>query len=147
MPSPFARYNVTLVASAARTASASSDALVMPDDVVGGVFITNCTSVGTSTTHTLDIAYRVTPDDGTNYFTLLRHAQITAASTRYLNVSFTPFLQAGAEGASAATGGALNANIAFSRKFTVYWTLGGTTPSITFAVYFIGYKMPWAGIV
>jgi len=142
MPTPYARYATTLVASAARTTTASSDALVMPDDIVGGTFITYCSSVGTATTPTLDIAYRVTPDDGTTYFGVLRHAQITTASSRYLNVCFAPWLQAGAEGAIALTGGVLTANVAFSRKFTVYWTIGGTGPSITFAVYFIGFRIP-----
>lgn len=141
MPTPYARYTTTLVASAARTTTASSSALVLPDDIIGGSFITNVTSIGTSTTHTLDIAFRVTPDDGTSYFGVLRHAQITTVSTRYLNVSFAPYLQAGTEGACALTGGALNANIAFSRKFTAYWTIGGTSPSITFAIYFIGYRL------
>ena len=143
MPTPYARYCTTLVASAARTTTASSDALTMPDDIVGGTFILAVSSVGSATTPTLDVAYRVTPDDGTTYIPVLRHTQLTTAIKDIITVCFVPWLQAGSLTTNPAlTGGALYANVAFSRKFTAYWTIGGTSPSITFAIYFIGYRVP-----
>jgi hypothetical protein len=145
MPTPYARYATTLVASAARTVTASSAALVMPDDIVGGSFILSCTAVNAATTPTLNVAIRFTPDDGTTYFTFFRHAQLTGIAADVLNVSFTPFLQAGSTLTPALTGGALNVNAAISRKFTVYWTIGGTSPSFTFAEYFIGYRLATVG--
>jgi hypothetical protein len=145
MPAPYSRYAVTFVSSAARTTTATSSACYMPDDIVGGTFLVNCSSVGSSTTHTLDIGIMVTPDDGTTTFGVANFTQITAASKRYMNVSFVPFLQAGSEGACAVAGSAVYANFPISRKFYFYWTIGGTSPSITFSISFVGYRLASIG--
>jgi len=147
MPSPFPRYATTLVASAARTTDAYSDVLTMPDDIVGGSFYLACSSVGASTTHTLDVAYYITPDDGTTYLPVARHTQLSAAINDIITICFTPFMVAGSvTAAPAATGGALYGNVTWSRKFKAYWTLGGTSPTITFAIHFIGYRLPLASV-
>ena len=147
MPTAFTRYCKTLVASGARTTgTGSTDTCIMPDDVIGGTFYLHVTSQ-TATTPTLDVAYRVTPDDGTTFYAVLRHAQTTTTTehTRYLNVTFAPWLTAGTEGLTAVTGGALCVNVGFSRLFSVYWTIGGTANTATFDVTFIGFRLPNVG--
>jgi hypothetical protein len=116
----------------------------MPDDIIGGLFTLDVTSVGSATTPTLDVAITVTPDD-TNYYVVSRWAQVTAASKLSKNVNFLPFLQAATEVTHAYTGGVLTANFPMSRKFGFYWTLGGTSPTITFAITFIGYRLATLG--
>ena len=132
MQTPLAKWSTTFVASTAVTADGYvGGVLEMPDDVIGGVFIAKITSTSGSS-RTIDVSYNITPDDGTTYFPVLRHAQATTASVnRYLNVSFAPYIQAGTEGASATTGGALCVNVPFTRKFKVYCDVGGTTPVLS----------------
>jgi hypothetical protein len=145
MSAPYTRWATTLVVSGARTTTAASDALTMPDDIVGGSFFLYVSDHNSATTPTLDVAYRVTPDDGTTYLPVLRHAQVTTSPVYdAIHVSFCPWLQAGSTTTPALTGGALYANIAFTRKFTAYWTIGGTSPSFTFVLYFVGYRLAMA---
>jgi hypothetical protein len=141
MKAPLAKWSTCFVSTTANIATSAyiGGVLEMPEDIIGGVFIAQI--VGTAThAHTLDLAYCVTPDDGTTYFPVLRHAQVATTGNRYLNVSFQPFLTAGTEGAAALTGGALCVNTAFTRKFKIYATVGGTSPEFTVAIYFVGWR-------
>jgi hypothetical protein len=112
----------------------------MPEDIVGGTFFIQATKVSGTTT-TVDINYRITPDDGTTYFPVANHTQIADASTDlYLNINMCPLFQAGTEDASRSTTGTLSDNVTFSRKFKVYVDVGGTNPVYTIALFFIGWR-------
>lgn len=127
---------IQLVSSAARTTTASLGATRLPKGE-SYLFILDVTA-GSGTSPTLDVAIQVTHDDGTTFHSVLRFAQATGVVKRMLRVQ--PTLgrgEAGTEAACADTGGALNANVPFSRKINVKWTIGGTNPSFTFALYAI----------
>lgn len=130
-------YATTLVASAARTATGNSGAILFPTDQVGGEFIVNITAAS-GTSPTLDLAIQVTPNDGTTFFTQWRFSQSTGAEAQRIITTFRRVAEVGAETAIADTGGALANNAPITRKIRVLWTIGGTNPSFTFAVYFIG---------
>lgn len=127
------------VASAARTATGNSGALNLPK-ASSHLFIVNVSATPTGTSPTLDVAIQVSHDEGTTFHSILRFAQIAAPSggqKRFVRISGTGpgGGEAGAEGAAADTGGAQAANIALSRKFRLLWTIGGTSPSYTFAIF------------
>lgn len=137
-----------LVASAARTADGNSGTLSpnLPTDLHSGVFIVDCPTV-TGTTPTLDLAIEISPDDGTTYYTAFRFAQITAAAVRRLAVKFVA-VDAGSEASIPAdpSGGALATGCVITEKMRVRWNIGGTSPSFTFAVHFIGRPLAHGGI-
>lgn len=139
MPGSPNKYELGLVASAARTATGNSGALVFPDDAADAVFLVNCTAAS-GTTPTLDIVIQTTNDDGTTWFGDQRFAQITSASSRTIKMLCRRVeAQAAAEAATlAATGGASAANGPLSQKIRVLWTIGGTNPSFTFSVVAFG---------
>jgi len=144
MPTKLRYYN-TFLASTTATSSSRSDACYMPDDIAGGTFTLICTAVNSATTPTLNVAYEVTPDNGTTKIAVARHAQLTGAAKDCIHLSFAPWLQAGSTTTPAYTGGALYANVAWSHIFYIYYTIGGTSPSFTFEIHFIGYRMPMLG--
>lgn len=126
----------TIQASVTKVATYTSEAFDVP--LAESYAFVIVVSAASGTTPTLDVAYQVTPDGGTTWFTALRHAQITAASTRRLQV--LPSLgkgEAGTEGALANTGGALNANTILTRKMRTVWTIAGTNPSFTATQYLL----------
>lgn len=131
-------YDAILVASAARTATGNSGAIDFPDDLDGAVFVGDCTAAS-GTSPTLDLSIEVTPDRGTTWFEVYRFIQYTAAAKNQLIVSFRRVAEAGASRAVVQGGtGALTANCPISKSIRVKWTIGGTNPSFTFAVYCIG---------
>lgn len=135
----------TLVSSAARTATDNSGAINFPiTDFPGGKFRLECTAAS-GTSPTLDVAIQTTPDDGTTWITCWRFAQTTDDADREL----TTFWALGADGSTdldaeraalATTGGALSLPTPISDKIRVVWTIGGTTPSFTFSVFFIPFR-------
>lgn len=127
---------MTIQASVTKAATYTGTAFEIPL-AESYAFIINVTAAS-GTTPTLDVAYQVTVDEGTTWFTALRHAQITTTSIRRLQVQ--PSLgkgEAGTEAAIANTGGALNANTILTRKMRTVWTIGGTNPSFTAAQYLL----------
>lgn len=98
------------------------------------LFILDITAVS-GTSPTLDVAIQVTHDDGTTFTTVLRFAQASTVSRRLLRIQ--PTLgrgEAGTEGASADTGGALNANVPFSRKIQIKATTAGSSAGLTWSL-------------
>ena len=125
---------VTLVASAAKTATGNSGALTLPTGDLY-TFLVSVTAV-TGTSPTMDIVFQNTPDDGTTWVNMpLRTSQITAARAEYFSIPQTGIAFAADSSVTAATGGILSENYVFSRKIRILWTIGGTSPSFTTAVY------------
>ncbi len=108
-PSPVAYAEETVVASAARTASADSGALT---DYGGASSLRAQLDVtaASGTTPTLNVVVEDTLD-GTNWNVVGTFAQKTAAGREVINIT-----------------------IPFSDTLRVRWTIAGTTPSATFRV-------------
>lgn len=110
---------VTLVASAARTASGDSGTLEGFGDVTAARVQLNV-SAASGTTPTLDVVVEDTLD-GTSWNTIGTFAQKVAAGREVINMH--------AGKAESATFQPL-----FADRWRVRWTIGGTTPSFTFSV-------------
>lgn len=132
-------YTATLVASNAISATGSTSAITLPL-LDGYAFILNVTAAG-GTTETMDMALQVTPDNGTTWFDWARFAQVTTAAILQ-RIIIQP-LQGRGEAGSATTitqagTGAISANAPLSSKIRFTYTLSGTLPTYTFAIYVIG---------
>lgn len=110
---------VTLLASAARTASGDSGVIEGFGDV-SAMRAQLAVTAASGTTPTLVVVIEDTLD-GTNWNTIATFAQKTAAGAEVVN--------AYSEKAESATFAPL-----FARRWRVRWTIGGTTPSFTFSV-------------
>lgn len=122
-----------LVASAAVAATANSGAITLPvaDE---WTFVVSVTTV-TGTTPTMDIVFQNTPDGGTTWVNMpLRTSQITAARAEYFTLPQNRTSIADSS-VTAATGGILSENYVLSSKIRILYTIGGTNPSFTFAIY------------
>jgi hypothetical protein len=99
----------TVVASAARTVTGNSGTM-------GGYGAASTiraqlnVTAASGTTPTLDVTIQDTLD-GTNWFTIGTFAQKTTAALEVINVT-----------------------VPFADRLRVLWTIGGTTPSFTFAI-------------
>lgn len=100
----------TLVASAARTASADSGALAGFGLVVTPLRLALVTTAVSGTTPSMAVVVEDTLD-GTNWNQLGTFTAVTAAGSQVLNVA-----------------------LPFADQLRVRWTITGTTPSFTFAV-------------
>lgn len=101
------------------------------------LFILDVTAAS-GTTPTLDAAIQSSVDGGTTFYTVARFAQVTAVSTRKLQLQ--PMLgrgEAGSESAVSNTGGALAGNVILTKKIRTVWTIGGANPSFTAVMYVI----------
>lgn len=114
-----ASQEVTLVSSAARTASGDGGVLEGFGDIKAARVQLDVTAAS-GTTPTLDVVLEDSLD-GTNWNTIGTFAQKTAAGREVIN------LHGGK--AESATFQPL-----FARRWRVRWTIGGTTPSFTFSV-------------
>lgn len=131
-------YVATLVTSAARTSTSYSDVIDFPDNLSDLSFYL-ISGAGTGTSPTLDVAIEVTVDDGTTFIPRFKFTQVTTGAVKYvIDVKASRTAEAGAHSTLAYTGSAVAANAPISKKIRVYWTVGGTNPSFTFAVYCIG---------
>lgn len=100
-------------------------------------------TAASGTTPTLDVSLQFSTDGGTTWYTAARFAQVTAAVTRRLTMR--PFLgstEAAVEEAVTSTGtnGVIKTNAPFlggdfDHRFL--YTIGGTNPSFTFAIFSI----------
>lgn len=123
----------TLVASAARTSTFTSSAIDLPA-AEAYTFLVSVTAAS-GTTPTLDVVFQNTPDGGTTWVNMpLRTAQLTTTSANYLQIAPGNVAIADSN-ATAATGGILSKNFIPSPKIRIVGTIGGTNPSLTFAVY------------
>lgn len=110
---------LTLVASAARTASGDSGTLEGFGDVTSARVQLDVTAAS-GTTPTLDVVLEDSLD-GSNWNVIGTFAQRTASGREVINM-----LGEKAESASFAP--------LFASRWRVRWTIAGTTPSFTFAV-------------
>lgn len=128
-------YQALLYSTGAITATTTSSTITLPL-CSSYMFVLTATIGGTSPT--VDVAIQDTYDDGTTFFSVLRFAQMTATGTRMLRVNGSMGVaEAGTEGASADTGGALNNNVILTDKIKIKFTIGGTSPTCTGSVYLI----------
>ncbi len=126
--------------AAGRTTTGNSGTIKMPEDLSGIQFILDATTV-TGTSPTLDLSYEISNDEGTTWYGVARHAQVTAAAQRFMTIPLTTYPCLGLLLASAnfdvaevaVTGGTLvtvlNTPPAFMRAA---WTIGGTNPNFKF---------------
>ena len=124
-----------LVASNTVTATGQSASFTMPyADAYRLILITSAAS---GTTPTLDAVLQDSPDGGTTWVNLpLRFTQQTAAGNAYVIFKPVSISDAASAGTVAATGGALGVNTPFNAKnVRLAYTVAGTTPSFTFALY------------
>lgn len=123
------------LASGTVTATGSSAVFTMPwADAYRLVLVTSAAS---GTTPTLDAVLQDTPDGGTTWVNLpLRFTQSTAAGSSYIIFKPIGFSDAASGGVVAATGGSLAANTPIAvKQVRLLYTVGGTTPSFTYALY------------
>lgn len=127
---------LALVASAARTASGNSGAIVLQDTNFSNVGIKlTCTPV-TGTTPTLDLYIQESIDGGTNFIDMAHFAQVTAALTNPTWVSLAvggSDRYVGAVGDAVISASGVGAPLV-SNVWRVKWVIGGTNPSFTFQV-------------
>lgn len=108
---------IELLASAARTATASSEGTAAVENFDEIIVYLDVTAVS-GTSPTLDLVYETSPDDGTTWFTHTTFTQVTATG-KAIKLITTPG--------------------SFAR---VTGTVGGTTPSFTYSVHMEG---KWRG--
>lgn len=138
------------------TATSTTSAFTIPNDVIDACFVYKGSSTFSGTTLKLDLSLETSPDGGTTYFTVGRFLQISAASvTNRLVLSFN----AGAGNTASTTtnaGGGNNSVITATQTNLslcsgcpiVYgpynrfrYILTATTPSVTFSIYGWGNRM------
>ncbi len=135
-------YTATVVASTTAAATGNSGTIDAVWSVLPDLRLILDVTAASGTTPTLDVALQITPDLGTTWFPILRFAQQTAVAARQLEFSVRREAgQAASEAVVAATGGALAVNGVLSKNVRVLWTIGGTNPSFTFAVYVFGRQL------
>lgn len=134
-----------LLTSTTATATASTAAITFPSDWVGGKFLF-FTSAASGTSPTLDWAISTTYDDGTNWAVCWRTAQITTTTNYEIQTYFACPVDGGTayqagRAALATTGGVISLPTPITDKIRLTYTIGGTNPSFTFAVYFIPWRL------
>lgn len=138
-----------LVSATTAAATASTSAIAMPAEWIGGKFYFDV-SAASGTTPTLDFAIETTYDDGTTWIVCWRSAQITSAADYEIQTFFGPTQTSDTDihsgrAALATTGGVISLPTPIADKIRFTYTIGGTNPSFTFAVYFIPWKVLPAG--
>lgn len=134
---PCKTKEITFLAAAARTTTATSASIGIPEGTRSIMFIADMNTVS-GTSPTLDISVEITNDQGTTWFGVSRFTQITAAAERFLTQPFFGENVTGTEGVTegnwemaeaAATGGALIQPCVVPSFMRVVATIGGTSPS------------------
>lgn len=132
---------IPLVASAARTSTGNSGNLKNTSTYIpvfnAAAFILDVTTV-TGTTPLLDVAIETSVDGGTTWYMAWAYAQVTAASTLRLDVRDTGigFTEIGATSTITLSGTtAIVENTVITQDVRILWTIAGTSPSFTFAVW------------
>lgn len=140
---PSKTKEITFLASAARTTTANSGAIQIPEGASSIMFLVETTTTPSGTSPTLDLAIQISPDAGTTWLGVSRFAQITSKTSRFLIQPFVGQNVVGTEGVTeanwemataAATGGALVQPSVVPAQMRVLATIGGTNPSLTFYV-------------
>lgn len=127
-----------VVADSARTSTDNSGTLKdtaqsLPMYPANIVLILDCDTV-TGTSPTLDLTFEMSPDGGTTWFVHSAFTQVTAAAE--LVARFRNYVgpgDAAIEGTESGAGTFINCPYGQDHRFQ--WTIGGTNPSFTFAVY------------
>lgn len=102
------------VPSAARTTNGSQELSPGIGDYDRVAIYVPVTTVA-GTTPTLDLVLEDSPDNGATWFTVATATQVTAVGQAVIR---------------------LGTNTAFAGRLRLRWTIGGTTPSFTFAAHF-----------
>ncbi len=103
---------ITLLASAAQTASGSAVVAESVGEFREALVTLNCTAAS-GTSPTLNVLLQTSDDGGVTWYNLP-------------NAAFTQLTAVGSQ--------VLQLNVPFGDTLKVVWTIGGTTPSFTFAV-------------
>lgn len=127
---------LNLVPSAARTTSGNSGVIVVNDMDMENLLVRLNVTAASGTSPTLDVVFQQSLDGGSTFVDVARFSQITGVTTNPHYISL-------ASGATNAVNGAIGdgtipANSLgvslVSNVWRVKWTIGGTSPSFTFAV-------------
>jgi len=125
-----------LVPSSARTASGNSGAIVINDMDMSNVLVRLSVTAASGTSPTLDVYFQQSLDGGSTFVDVAHYPQVTGvlANPHYLNLSVgadNSIKASVGDGTIAAnsTGTSLVSNV-----WRIKWTIGGTSPSFTFAV-------------
>lgn len=124
-----------LVASNTVTATGNSAQFVMPyADAYRLILVT---SAGSGTTPTFDAVLQDSPDGGTTWVNLpLKFTQLTGAGNAYIIFKMVGLSDAATAGTALGTGAAEAVNTPVNvRNVRLAFTIGGTTPSFTYALY------------
>lgn len=125
-----------LLASGALTATGTTSNITLP--LCDSYTIIQDITAASGTSPTLDTALQVTVDGGTTWYSVMRFAQVTAANTQ--RITFQPIQgrgEASSQAALADTGGQVTANQPLSQLVRFKYTIAGTSPSFTTAIYLI----------
>lgn len=134
---PCKTKEITFLAAAARTTTANSGAVQIPEGARAIMFISDQNTVS-GTSPTLDISLEISNDAGTTWFGISRFTQVTAAGERFLIQPFLGENVFGTDGVTeanfefaeaAATGGALVQPCVVPSLMRAVMTIGGTSPS------------------
>ncbi len=125
-----------LVASQAYTSSANSGVIVINDLDLSNLNLELVCTAASGTSPTLDVVFQQSLDGGTTFLDVARFAQLTASAAN------NSYIKLSAGGTDAVVGVVGDGTIAasalglslVSNAWRVKWTIGGTTPSFTFAV-------------
>lgn len=126
----------TLLASGALTATGNTSNITLP--LCDSYTIILDVTAASGTSPTLDVALQVTVDGGTTWYSVMRFAQLTSTGTQ--RITFQPIQgrgEASSQATIADTGGAATANQPLSQLTRFKYTIAGTSPSFTTAIYLI----------
>lgn len=124
-----------LVASNTVTATGNTASFVMP--YADAYRLLLITSAGSGTTPTFDAVLQDSPDGGVTWVNLpLKFTQLTAAGNAYIIFKMVSLSDSASAGQAAGTGAATAVNTPINvRNVRLAYTIAGTTPSFTFALY------------
>jgi len=125
-----------LVASAARTTSSNSGAILLTDGRFDNFLVALNVSAASGTSPTLDVYIQQSLDGGTTFVDVARFAQqtTTTSNSHYINLaSGANNVVAGAVGDATISASAIGTTL-ISQTLRVKWVVGGTSPSFTFSV-------------
>lgn len=141
----------TLVATTTAAATSNSGYIDVPADVIGGSFYFDITAAsGTSPTLDFSIACPVGTTASPVDVIRWRSAQVSTAADYEITTFWGPNSTSDTDYHTgrvglAATGGVISLPAPITDRIKITWTIGGTNPSFTFAVYFIPWRVLPAG--
>lgn len=137
IPTHGVHHNATLLTSAARTANGNNQTKTQIDQIGWGrfssaVFMLNCTAVSGSSP-TLNVRIQVLLPDDSTWADLVSFGQLTGVANRVWSFVNTGNAQHTPTNGTLAAGGQRTLHL--GEELAVHWTVGGSSPSFTFAIY------------